>query len=74
MKIVMVLGSKMAHIFSAYAPQQGRTDEERRQFRELLEDKIAEVPVTDIGYKYQCRRIFTYFFFSEKFPLPTYKR
>ena len=48
MKIMMVLGSKLAHIFSAYAPQQGRTEDEKRQFRELLEDKIAEVPEADI--------------------------
>ncbi len=48
MKIMMVLRSKMAHIFSAYAPQQGRPEEKKRQFRELLEDKIAEVPEADI--------------------------
>lgn len=31
------------HIFSVYAPQQGKTEEEKEEFREKLAEKIAEV-------------------------------
>ena len=48
MKVVLVMGGRLVHIFSLYAPQQGRPEEEKRQFRESLEDKLAEVPVEDV--------------------------
>ena len=32
MKIAMVCGRKIFHIFSVFAPQQGSPDEEKREF------------------------------------------
>ena len=43
MKIKMVVGGKMMHIFSVYAPQQGRPEEEKEEFREKLAEKISEI-------------------------------
>ena len=43
MKIKMVVGGKMMHIFSVYAPQQGRREEEKEEFREKLAEKISEI-------------------------------
>ena len=40
MKIAMVCGRKILHIFSVYAPQQGRPDEEKRDFMLKLSDCI----------------------------------
>ena len=34
MKIAMVCGRKILHVFSVYAPQQGRSEEEKREFLE----------------------------------------
>ena len=48
MKIKMVLGRQVAHIFSVYAPQQGRPEEEKTQFKELMSDQIEEVPARDV--------------------------
>ena len=48
MQVKMVWGKKIAHFFSVYAPQQGRPEEEKQQFREQLEDEISGIPATDI--------------------------
>ena len=44
MKIKIVLGGSVMHIFSAYAPQVGRTEEEKQEFWERLSDEVTEVP------------------------------
>ena len=44
MKIKIVLGKNIMHIFSAYAPQVGRTEEEKQEFWERLSDEMTEVP------------------------------
>ena len=44
MKIRMVLGKGVCHIFSAYAPQVGLTTQEKEEFWELMEEEIAKVP------------------------------
>ena len=43
MKLMMVVGSKMMHVFSFYAPQQGKPEEEKVEFRERLAEKISEI-------------------------------
>ena len=48
MKIAMVCGRKILHVFSVYAPQQGRPEEEKREFLEKLSDRINEVPEGDL--------------------------
>ncbi|KAK3890591.1 hypothetical protein Pcinc_005471 [Petrolisthes cinctipes] len=48
MKIKLVVGEKVLNIFSVYAPQQGRPDEEKEEFREKLSDRISEVSRGDI--------------------------
>ena len=42
-KIKMVWGRTIAHIFSVYVPQQGRPDVEKQEFMEKLSDCIQEV-------------------------------
>ena len=44
MKIVVMLGENVVHLFSVYAPQSGRTVEEKQEFIRKIEDKLAEVP------------------------------
>ena len=41
MKIAVVCGRKILHVFS-YAPQQGRPDEEKREFLQKLLDNIQD--------------------------------
>ena len=48
MKIAMVCGRKILHVFLVYAPQQGGPDEEKREFLEKLSDNIHEVPQEDL--------------------------
>ena len=36
------------HFFSVYAPQQGRPEEEKREFLEKLSDNIHDVPQEDL--------------------------
>ena len=47
MKVKIILGESISHIFSVYAPQSGRTAQEKADFYEKLEDEIGRVPVTD---------------------------
>ena len=44
MKIKILLGKVVCHVFSAYAPQAGRTAQEKDEFWELLEEEVARVP------------------------------
>ncbi len=48
MKVKIVLGQKVLHLFSVYAPQSGRPLEEKEQFWGLLDDEIGKVPVRDM--------------------------
>ena len=43
MRIKMVLGKVVYHIFSVYAPQVGRPAEEKEDFRETLEGTISSI-------------------------------
>ena len=43
MRIKMVLGMVVYHIFSVYPPQVGRPSEEKEDFRETLEDAISSI-------------------------------
>ena len=47
MKIRMVLGKGVCHIFSAYAPQAGLTTQEKEEFWELVEEEVAKVPISE---------------------------
>ena len=47
MKIKMVLGKKVVHVFSTYAPQAGRPEEEKQEFWENLTDEVTEVPLSE---------------------------
>ena len=51
MKIAMVCGRKILHVFSVYAPQQSRHDEEKREFLDKLSDNIHDVPQEDLLMK-----------------------
>ena len=44
MKITMILGKTVCHIFSAYAPQVGLSMQEKEEFWELMEEEVAKVP------------------------------
>ena len=44
MKIRMVLGKAVCHVFSAYAPQAGLTAQQKEDFWELVEEEVAKVP------------------------------
>ena len=45
MKIPMVCGRKILHVFLVYAPQKGRLEEEKREFLLKLSDNIHDVPL-----------------------------
>ena len=47
MKIAMVCERKILHVFSIFAPQQGRPEEEKKEFLEKLSDK-HDVPQDDL--------------------------
>ena len=44
MMVKMVIGKTLYHIFSVYAPQVGRSEDEKVEFWEGLEDKVVGVP------------------------------
>ena len=44
MKIAVVCGRKILHVFSVYTSQQGRCDKETREFLEKLSDNKHVVP------------------------------
>ena len=43
-KIQMVLGQKVCNIFSVYAPQAGRTEDEKEAFWGVLDDEVMKIP------------------------------
>ena len=47
MRIKIVLGKTVVNIFSLYAPQAGRPQQEKEQFWELVEEEVAGVPLTE---------------------------
>ena len=47
-KIKLVCGKKIIHFFSAYAPQSGRSNKEKLDFRECFSDRVHEIPEEDI--------------------------
>ena len=47
MKAKLVLGNTIYHVLSVYAPQVGRTDAEKEDFWEKLEDLICVIPERD---------------------------
>ena len=44
MKVKIVLGKTVYHVYSVYAPQVGRSTREKEEFLEELEEEIAAVP------------------------------
>ena len=48
MKIAIVFGRKLLHVFSVYALQQGRPEEGKSEFLEKLSDNIHDVPQEDL--------------------------
>jgi hypothetical protein len=48
MKIKMVIGNKVWHIFSVYAPQVGRAEEEKEAFWRVLDDEAAAVAASEV--------------------------
>ena len=48
MKIRMVVGKKIWNIFSAYAPQVGRTMQEKVEYWERFEDKLGQISEAEI--------------------------
>ena len=67
MKVKMVIEKTVYHIFSVYAPQVGRSEDEKAEFWEHLEDKVVGVPRSEghivvRGFKRshweQSRRVF----------------
>ena len=47
MKIKLVIGRKIWNIFSIYAPQVGRPEQEKIEFWEKFEDKIGRIPESE---------------------------
>ncbi|VDO64283.1 unnamed protein product [Heligmosomoides polygyrus] len=48
MKIVVAAKERLFHFFSAYAPQNGCSDQAKDEFWSLLDEKTAEVPSKDV--------------------------
>ncbi|VDO91096.1 unnamed protein product [Heligmosomoides polygyrus] len=48
MKIVAAAKERLYHLFSAYAPQTGCSDQAKEEFWRLLDEKTAEVPPKDV--------------------------
>ena len=44
----MILGGKVCHVVSAYAPQGGRSEEEKAEFWGILDDSIGRIPEEDL--------------------------
>lgn len=47
MKITLVVGERVCHVFSVYAPQVGRPTNEKEEFWEFIEDEVARVPANE---------------------------
>ena len=48
MRIKLVIGNKIWNVFSIYAPQVGRPDQEKTEFWESFEDEIGRIPQVEI--------------------------
>jgi exonuclease III len=48
MSIKLILSGKVCHVVSAYAPQGGRSEEEKAEFWGVLDDSIGRIPEEDI--------------------------
>ncbi|VDP03259.1 unnamed protein product [Heligmosomoides polygyrus] len=48
MKIVVVAKQQLYHFFTAYATQAGCSDQAKKKFWSLLDEKTAEVPLRDV--------------------------
>ena len=48
MKIRMVVGKTIWNILSLYAPQVGRTPQEKAEFWERFEDELGQIPVSEV--------------------------
>ena len=46
-KIKILLGKSVYHIYSVYTPQTGRTSQEKEEFWEALEEEVARVPAVE---------------------------
>ncbi|VDP31469.1 unnamed protein product [Heligmosomoides polygyrus] len=47
-KIVVAAEERLFHFFSAYAPQTGFSDQAKDEFRNLLDEKAAKLPLKDV--------------------------
>ncbi|WP_218939395.1 endonuclease/exonuclease/phosphatase family protein, partial [Wolbachia endosymbiont of Atemnus politus] len=47
MKIIIMTAQRLIHVFSAYAPQTGCSDQVKDDFWAMIDDKVAEVPPED---------------------------
>ena len=47
MKVIILLGKTICHVFSAYTPQTGRPAQEKEDFWERFEEEVARVPGTE---------------------------
>ena len=47
MNIRMILGKGIVNIFSVYAPQSGRSEEEKQEFWEKISNAVSGVPLTE---------------------------
>lgn len=48
MKVVLVAEGRRLHVFSAYAPQSGCTDQDKDEFWTLLDEKTSETSAEDV--------------------------
>ena len=48
MRIKLVIGKKVWNVFSIYAPQTGRPDQEKIDFWESFEDEVGRIPESEI--------------------------
>ncbi|CAK9302895.1 unnamed protein product [Gordionus sp. m RMFG-2023] len=48
MKIKLCIGQSILHIISVYAPQTGCKEEEKDNFRAILDEAVMEIPMDDL--------------------------
>ncbi|CAK9293762.1 unnamed protein product [Gordionus sp. m RMFG-2023] len=48
MKIKLCIGQSILHILSVYAPQTGCKEEEKDDFRAILDEAVMEIPKDDL--------------------------
>ena len=47
-KIELILEGNLMHVISAYTPQGGKTQEEKEEFWEMMDDSIVNIPENEI--------------------------